>query len=171
MLEALDWVEQASVRREFPNRLRIAVNERQAFALWQVDGTLSVIDRTGIVLSGLGPGVLKNPLVVTGEGANLAAAQLVNQLEAVPDLRARVRAASRLGLRRWNLYLDNGTKIMLPAEHAERATRELIALAQSNGLLSGAAAEVDLRVPGTIRVAVAMPEQASPETTASITGQ
>jgi cell division protein FtsQ len=167
-LEALDWVAQATVRKEFPNQLKISVEERQAYALWQLDGTLSVIDRTGVVLSGLRPDVLKNPLVVTGEEANLAAQQLVNQLEAVPELSARVRAASRLGKRRWNLYLDNGTKIMLPAENSDKVLREYLALAGSRELLSGIASELDLRTPGILRVAVAVSGPSTAETTASI---
>ena len=170
-LEALDWVESAAVRREFPNRLLISVVERQPFAIWQVDGSFHVIDRNGVVMSGLDPAKLKGVLLVTGDNANEAVAGLVNQLEAMPDLKAELRAASRVGKRRWNLYLDNGTKILLPADFESEGTRRALALAQSGGVLSGKAAEVDLRIPGSIRIAVAAPEPASTETTASITEQ
>lgn len=170
-LEALDWVLSATVRREFPNRLMVALAERQPFAVWQIDGSFRVIDRTGVVMSGIEPSQLNGVLTVTGAKANEAVGELVNQLEALPDLRMKVLAASRVGQRRWNLYLDGGTKILLPAESERGELGKALTLAQSNGLLSGAAAELDLRVPGHMRVSVAVPEQVSPETTSSISTQ
>lgn len=170
-LEKLDWVESATVRREFPNRLQVSIVERQAFALWQYDGNFRVVDRTGVVMSEIDPARLPGLLVVTGEKANEAVAELVNQLEAMQDLRMKVRAASRVGKRRWNLYLENGTKIMLPSGTFGEGARQALALAKSNRLFSGQAAEIDLRIPGMVRIAVVAPEEASAETTASISRQ
>lgn len=170
-LEALDWVLSAAVRREFPNRLLVSLVERQPFAIWQIDGSFRVIDRTGVVMSGIDPSQLNGVLTVTGAKANEAVAELVNQLEALPDLRMKVRAASRVGQRRWNLYLDSGTKILLPAENGGGEFGKALALAQSNGLLSGATAEIDLRVSGLMRISAAVPEEVSPETTSSISTQ
>ncbi len=170
-LEALDWVMSAAVRREFPNRLLVSLVERQPFAIWQIDGSFRVIDRTGVVMSGIEPSQLNGVLTVTGAKANEAVGELVNQLEALPDLRMKVRAASRVGQRRWNLYLDSGTKILLPAESGGGEFRKALVLAQSNGLLSGAAAEIDLRVPGFMRISAAVLEEVSPETTSSINAQ
>jgi cell division protein FtsQ len=170
-LEALDWVMSAAVRREFPNRLLVSLVERQPFAIWQIDGSFRVIDRTGVVMSGIDLSKLDSALTVTGARANEAVGELVNQLEALPDLRIKVRAASRVGQRRWNLYLDGGTKILLPAESGGGEFRKVLALAQSNGLLSGTAAEIDLRVPGYMRISAAVPEEISPETTSSINAQ
>ena len=45
-LEQLPWVRTATVERQLPGRVRIALNERVPLALWQLDGALSVIDRT-----------------------------------------------------------------------------------------------------------------------------
>lgn len=170
-LEALDWVLSAAVRREFPNRLLVSLVERQPFAIWQIDGNFRVIDRTGVVMAGIDPSKLDGVLTVTGAKANEAVGELVNQLEALPDLRMKLRAASRVGQRRWNLYLEGGTKILLPAESGGREFGKALALAQSNGLLSGAAAEIDLRVPGFMRISAAVPEEVSPETTSSISTQ
>lgn len=170
-LEALDWVVSAAVRREFPNRLLVSLVERQPFAIWQIDGSFRVIDRTGVVMSGIDPSQLNGVLTVTGAKANEAVGELVNQLEALPDLRMKVRAASRVGQRRWNLYLEGGTKILLPAESGSGEFGKALSLAQSNGLLSGAAAEIDLRVPGLMRISAAVPEEVSPETTSSISTQ
>ena len=170
-LEALDWVHDANVRRAFPNRLLVNVTEREAFAIWQKNGTHYVVDREGVAMSGINPALLRGVIVVSGEKANVAAEQLVNQLEAVPDLKAMVSAASRLGMRRWNLYLANGTKILLPPDGVEDALQRALDLERSSRLLSGQAAELDLRIAGEARIAVALPQQASGETTASITPQ
>jgi cell division protein FtsQ len=170
-LEARDWVLSATVRREFPNRLMVSLAERQPFAVWQIDGSFRVIDRSGVVMSGIQSSQLGGVLTVTGAKANEAVGELVNQLEALPDLRMKVHAASRVGQRRWNLYLDGGTKILLPAEIERGELGKALALAQSNGLMSGAVAELDLRVPGQMRISVAVPEQVSPETTSSISTQ
>jgi len=48
-IEALAWVREAHVRREFPNRVRIALVEREPTAIAMVEG-LQYLDRTGRVL-------------------------------------------------------------------------------------------------------------------------
>jgi cell division protein FtsQ len=110
-------------------------------------------------------------LVVSGEAANFAAEDLVNQLEAVPELREKVNAASRVGMRRWNLYLANGTKILLPSDGVDTALGRAMDLERSHGVLSGGVAELDLRIAGEARIAVAVTEATAAETTASITPQ
>jgi cell division protein FtsQ len=170
-LEMLDWVQEAHVRRAFPNRLIITVTEREAFAIWQKDGVQYVIDRKGKAMSGINPALLRGVIVVSGEKANESVEQLVNQLEAVPDLKQRVTGASRVGMRRWNLYLANGTKILLPADAVEATLQRALDLEQSHQLLSGSAAELDFRIAGETRVAVAMPTAAAGDTTASISPQ
>ena len=127
-LESLDWVQSAGVQRIFPNQLEITLVEREPFAIWQHKGNYLVIDKAGVPMSGLDPAELKGLALVTGEGANTAAADLVNQLEATPTLMLKVKAASRVGLRRWTLYLDNGVKVALPEFNVAEALAKLQAL-------------------------------------------
>ena len=101
ILENLDWIEGAKVQRRFPNQLDIAVRERDPFAIWQRGAAYYVIDKTGAAMSGLAASQLVKLPLVTGEGANLAAAELIYQLEAYPDLMLQVKAAARVGGRRW----------------------------------------------------------------------
>ena len=49
-LMANPWVADAAVLKLYPDRLRISVTERQAFALWQKNGNVSVIAADGTVL-------------------------------------------------------------------------------------------------------------------------
>ncbi len=137
ILENLDWIEGAKVQRRFPNQLDIAVRERDPFAIWQRGAAYYVIDKTGAAMSGLAASQLVKLPLVTGEGANLAAAELINQLEAYPDLMLQVKAAARVGGRRWTLYLDNGVTVLLP----ERDWAEAIAEGQRPQRLAAAPVE------------------------------
>jgi cell division protein FtsQ len=157
LLENLDWVASARILRKYPNRLDIVVTERQPFAIWQRDGAHYVIDQTGTAMSTLDPGRLSSLLLVTGEGAHRAAAELVGELEAVPQVKARIAAAARVGQRRWTLYLDNGVTVALPETGTAKALATLAGLDHNQGLLSKGIKSIDLRLPGEVIVQLAEP--------------
>lgn len=154
-LEGLDWVAAAKVQRLFPNQLEISVVERAPFAVWQRGNMYHVIDHSGGVMTGLPASQLLKLPLVSGEGANLAAEELINQLEAYPDLMLQVKAASRVGKRRWNLYLDSGVAVLLPERDWTVALATLDSLDRSQKLLSKGIRSVDLRLAGQVTVAVA----------------
>jgi cell division protein FtsQ len=149
-LEDLDWVESARVQRLFPNQLEISVVERQPFAIWQRGGLVHVIDEAGVMLTGIDPGAVPGLPVVTGAGAATAVAQLVNHMEAHPRLRSKLKAAGRVGLRRWNLYFDGAVKALLPEHGLEKALAVLSALDDRHGILDRRVAAIDLRVAGSV---------------------
>lgn len=154
-LESLDWVKSAGVQRIFPNQLDITLVVREPFAIWQHKGHYLVIDKAGVPMSGLNPAELDGLPLVTGEGANITAAELVNQLEATPALMMKVKAASRVGLRRWTLYLDNGVKVALPEFNVAEALAKLQALDAAQAVTTMGLQQLDLRVAGSVVVAVA----------------
>ena len=90
------------------------VRERRPFAIWQRGGVHYVIDRSGAAISALEAGEATDLLLVTGEGAQHAALDLVNHLEAHPAPIIQVRAAARVGDRRWTLHLASGQRLLLP---------------------------------------------------------
>jgi cell division protein FtsQ len=149
-LEGLDWVESARVQRLFPNQLEISVVERQPFAVWQRGGMFHVIDEAGVTLTGINPGDVPGLPVVTGAGAETAVAQLVNHMEAHPGLRSKLKAAGRVGLRRWNLYFDGAVKALLPEHGLEKALAVLSALDDRHGILDRRVDAIDLRVAGSV---------------------
>lgn len=157
LLENLDWVASARILRKYPNRLDIVVAERQPFAIWQRDGAHYVIDQTGTAMSTLDPRRLSSLLLITGEGAHHAVADLVSELDAVPQVKARVAAAARVGQRRWTLFLDNGVTIALPETGTAKALATLAGLERSQGLLSKGVKSIDLRLPGEFIVQLAEP--------------
>jgi cell division protein FtsQ len=155
ILENLDWIEGAKVQRRFPNQLDIAVRERDPFAIWQRGAAYYVIDKTGAAMSGLAASQLVKLPLVTGEGANLAAAELINQLEAYPDLMLQVKAAARVGGRRWTLYLDSGVTVLLPERDWIAAIARVNDLNVSQQILSKGIKSVDMRLDGRVTVEVA----------------
>ncbi|MEK9971334.1 MAG: FtsQ-type POTRA domain-containing protein, partial [Ferrovibrio sp.] len=49
-VELIGWVKQATIWRQLPDTLHIEVVEREAFARWQIDGRVYLIDAEGKVL-------------------------------------------------------------------------------------------------------------------------
>ncbi len=167
ILENLDWVAAAKVQRLYPNQLEVTVVERQPFAIWQRGENYYVIDRDGTAMSNIPASKLTSLPLVSGEGAQRAAEELINQLEATPDIMLQLRAAARVSDRRWTLYLDNGVTILLPEDNAGAALALVERLDRTQKLLSKGITSVDLRIAG--RVVVAVAEVAEPKTgTASL---
>ena len=166
MLEGMDWVASASVQRKFPNMLEVSVIEREAVAIWQRDGSYYLIDNAGVAMGGLDILGKSHFLLVTGEGANLGAAELINHIEVYPDLKMKVRAAAMVGKRRWTLYLDTGVKIALPETGVPEALAKVSALNVSQNILAKGITELDMRIAGQATVSIA--EVVEPVVTGSL---
>jgi len=113
-VEALPWIETVELERQLPGLLRLNVTERYAFALWQKDSKLSLIDPNGVVIAVDDLRQFSHLPLVVGEGAAPAARHLLMLLDSVPELSGRVRSAVRVGDRRWDVLLHNGIRIKLP---------------------------------------------------------
>ena len=151
-LMANPWIADAAVLKLYPDRLQITVTERQAFALWQKDGRVSVIADDGTVLEPFVEGrYLGLPLVV-GQGAQRQAKDFLTVIGRYPDIRAAVRASILVAERRWNLRLDNGIDVRLPETGVVGALDRLVALDHDKKLLSRDITMVDLRLPDRVTV-------------------
>ena len=153
-IEGLGWVEHARVRRLWPSTLKVDVVRRQAYARWQENGAIAVIDSNGErLLAERAADHNELPLVV-GKGAGPAAQPLLIALEELPQVRARLRALVRVGDRRWNVELTSGTRIALPQQDPQLALSTLEGLQVRHALLDRPVAEIDLRAPGRVAVRV-----------------
>jgi cell division protein FtsQ len=149
----------ADVRKLLPDKLAINITERQPFALWQLDGAVKVIAVDGTVIDDLRDERFTRLPFVVGPGANLRVQEYAALLEAVPDIRAQVRAGMLIAERRWTLKLKNGVDVKLPEENTADALRKLAFLNKTDRVLSKDIILVDLRVPG--RVAFRLTEEAA----------
>ena len=148
----LPWVKTATLRTVYPGRLSVAVVERQAFAVWQSDRTLTVVERTGRPITAFGIedlltdrfGALPN---VVGEGAAEHAAELLPIAARHPLLSARIRSYIRVADRRWDVVFDNGVRLKLPEHGIESALARFAALEAEHELLARPIETADLRDP------------------------
>jgi cell division protein FtsQ len=155
-LEALGWIEQASVARMLPDAIQIRLLERQPLALWQQGGRFEVIDRQGVVIEDAlsdHPEQYEHLRVLVGDDAPQAAAGLFALLSTEPALSNRVVAATRVGERRWTLHLDNQVEVWLPEHDVLGAWRLLAQKARDDALLERAITLIDLRfLPDRLRL-------------------
>jgi cell division protein FtsQ len=151
-LMANPWIADAAVLKLYPDRLQITITERQAFALWQKDGRVSVIADDGTVLESYVEGrYLGLPLVV-GQGAGRQARSFLAVLDRYPAIRGAVRASVLVAERRWNLRLAGGIDVQLPEADITAALDRLVALDRDKKLLSRDITMVDLRLPDRVTV-------------------
>jgi cell division protein FtsQ len=151
-LKTNPWIADATVLKLYPGELQIGIKEREAFALWQKDGRVSVIAADGTVLEPyVAPRLVQLPLVV-GSGAQTHATDLLALLEPYPALREFVRAAVLVGERRWNLRLKNGIDVELPETGAAAALATLATLDREKSLITRDIVAIDLRLPDRVTV-------------------
>ena len=151
-LEQLPWVMEATVERRLPDLVYVTLVERKAMAIWQLDGSLSVVDQSGQVIAGAVADDFPGLPLIVGPGASAAAEGLFVMLATEPELSARVTAAVRVGERRWNLRIEPGIDVRLPEDGAVEAWQMLGRLDRENGLLSRDVVVIDLRQPDRLLV-------------------
>ncbi|WP_419798977.1 MAG: cell division protein FtsQ/DivIB [Terasakiella sp.] len=155
-IEALPWVATASVERQLPDILHIRLNEHRPIAMWQHDGTFSLINKEGDVILTGGDDIkvfAHLPLVV-GEGAPEHSAQVLAILRSEPDLNKKVKAAVRVSDRRWDIAMENGAFIRLPENNPEKAWSRLAVYNKENLLFDKKLASIDMRLPDRIMVKI-----------------
>jgi cell division protein FtsQ len=151
-LKAHPWIAEATVRKFYPGRIEIEIRERDAFALWQREGKISVIAADGTILGALGDRRFSVLPLVVGAGAHVRAKDFLVILARFPAIRDQVAASILVAERRWNLKLRNGIDVRLPEADPEAALARLAALDRTHRLLTRDIAMVDLRLPDRVTV-------------------
>lgn len=144
-IEALPWVKSAQVRRIWPNRILIKIDERRPIARWINEGSTLVVDSDGNVIGARADRGFANLPLLAGRGAASAAASFLALVATQPELKSNIRIAVRVGERRWDLQLANGVEVRLPEEGAEAALAELVRLDRDQKILARDIKAIDLR--------------------------
>lgn len=153
-LESLPWVKSAQVERQLPNSVHVILNERTPYALWQRGKRYTLIDADGHSIVDVAGQVGDLPLIVGADAPEHAQA-LFEALKAEPKLAARVRGATRVGDRRWNIYVDaleGGISIRMPEAGVAEAWARLAQLEYDSQILERDLAVIDLRLADRIIV-------------------
>jgi cell division protein FtsQ len=156
--EAIAWVRKADVRRQWPDRLDVTLEEHVPLARW---GTLGLVNTQGEVFQAQYEGQL--PVF---NGPNGAAKEMAIQyayfrraLEAIGREPVQVNVSAR---RAWSIRLDGGTTLELGRADIEgRLARYVQNHAQAASLLGRRMEYVDLRYANGF--AVRIPELARAE--------
>jgi cell division protein FtsQ len=152
MFESVPWVRSAVVQREFPNRLRVTLQEHEAVAWWGAAGSGQLVNRDGEVFEASPDDSASLPELVgppTQAAVVWATYQLLStELSRLELGLARLEMTERGS---WRAELDNGARIELgrgeSAELLERTRRFTGTLSQLTDRYAGAVQSVDLRYP------------------------
>ena len=146
-LLAYGWVADAQVSRRLPDKLIVNIVERKPAAIWQDHGVLTLIDGDGVLLEPVSADAMPDLPLVVGDGANRQTPVYRALLNAAPQLRPLVKAATWIGNRRWNLMFKTGETLALPEDGADRALAKFAALDASTPLLGKGWVRFDMRDP------------------------
>ncbi len=144
---ALPWTEEVSVLRSLPNKVVVKLTERQPLARWQHDGTTVVIDKNGREITAAKPERFLNLPLVVGNAAPEQTKSLLATLQAFPTVQRALRAAVRVGERRWNLHIHPNIVVRLPEIQMEAALTKLSQLIERDKITERAIVAIDLRLP------------------------
>lgn len=131
--EAVPWVRQAVVRREFPNRLRVQLQEHRAVALWG-DGESRLVNSFGEVFEA-DAGDVEQEALPRLAGPDDQSAQVLAMYRAVkPLFKPLDLAVDRLVLTTrgsWQLELDSGAVIELGRGTTEEVSARTLRFVQT----------------------------------------
>ena len=152
VFESAPWVRKALVQREFPNRLRVHLQEHRAAALWGAEGEARLVNTYGEVFDA-NPGDVDDnglPRLVGPEGQSVLMLQMFSAL--APEVQKLGRSMTTLALSArggWRAELNSGAEIELGrgdvAEVSQRVQRLAGTLQQVLGQYGRELESVDLR--------------------------
>ncbi|MEE2699022.1 MAG: cell division protein FtsQ/DivIB [Pseudomonadota bacterium] len=151
-IENLQWVKKVTVKRMLPDTLLLNVEEHEPLALWQHNGVFSLIGTDGEVILQDNLNRFSDLVVVVGLDAPKHTLDLLKALRLEPELMQMVKAAVRVGGRRWNLRLDGGIDVRLPEKNAADAWTRLAEYEKSHQVLKRKIKTLDLRLPDRLIV-------------------
>ncbi|MBT8412351.1 MAG: cell division protein FtsQ/DivIB [Octadecabacter sp.] len=154
-VEALPAVADVSLRVRPGGMLQVNVDQRQPVAVFRVPDGLRLIDQDGVLIQSITARADRSDLpLITGDGARDALDEGLELYSVAGPLAPRMRGVVRMGERRWDVILDNGQRILLPANGAVTAFDRVVAINEAQDLLERDVAVVDMRHPDrpTIRL-------------------
>jgi cell division protein FtsQ len=152
--EAVPWVRHAVVRREFPDRLRVALQEHQAVAFWGADTDARLVNSFGEVFE-VNPGDVEAEDLPLLKGPKGQAALVLQGFKAVAPLFEKLDTSLReLELTNrgsWRAVLESGAVIEMglgsPADIQARVQRFVATVAQTSSKFDRNLESADLRYP------------------------
>ena len=127
--ESVPWVRQAVVKRQFPNRLRVQLQEHQAQAFWGADSESRLVNTQGEVFEA-NPGDVEQddmPRLVGPDGSAPQVLAMYHGLQPLLEkLDLAVEEVTLTGRGGWSMTLDSGATVEL----GRGTTEEVLARSQ-----------------------------------------
>jgi cell division protein FtsQ len=114
--ESVPWVRRAVVRREFPNRLKVLLQEHQAVGYWGAEGESTLVNSFGEVFEA-NPGEVEQDALPRLNGPKEQSAQVLSMYRALQPLfessEMPIEQFELTGRGNWRAQLDSGAVIEL----------------------------------------------------------
>jgi len=146
--ENLPWVDRAVVRRLWPNRIVVQVVETTPYAMWQKEGELHLLAKSGEPIVPVKDALSIPPALKTyiGPNAPMQAKVIEAKLIEYDDIWSRVESLVQFPSGRWDLHMNNEIVVRLPVENVDAAVSRLAALDRETFILSRELGAIDLRL-------------------------
>jgi cell division protein FtsQ len=150
-LEAVPWVRKVDVRRQWPDRLVVRIEEHVPLARW---GSVGLVNTQGEVFAASYEGPLPVFIGPAGSSKEMAIQYAYFKKSLAPIGREPVQLSVTVR-RAWTLRLDSGTTLELGrADLEDRLARFVHNYARAQALLGRRMDHVDLRYPNGFAVRV-----------------
>ncbi len=114
IFESVPWVRQATVRRDFPNRLLVKLQEHQAVAYWGSEGDAQLINSYGEVFDA-NIGEVEQDMLPRLSGPEGQSVEVLTMFRTLKPLYAQLNLqldqVELTGRGSWRAHLDNGADI------------------------------------------------------------
>ena len=150
----MPWVAAAQVTKLYPGGLSVKVAEKTAYAVWQHQDSVALIEASGKEIAAFGDEKYLGLPLIVGNGANLKAHEIVQAMQEFPGIASRVKAYALVGARRWDLQLKDGVTMKLPEKDSGAALAAVAKLETEQGLFGRDIESVDMRIGDRIIVQI-----------------
>jgi cell division protein FtsQ len=116
VFESVPWVRRATVRREFPNRLRVTIEEHRSMGLWGADTESRMLNTHGEIFEANAGEAESDdlPRLVGSDGQSQTMLQMYHQVQlAFKPFDATVERLNLSNQGAWSMQLDSGTEMEL----------------------------------------------------------
>jgi cell division protein FtsQ len=116
VFESVPWIRQATVRREFPNRLRVTLEEHRSSGFWGADSESRMVNSLGEVFEANADGaeMQELPRLMGADGtANTVLVMYKELTTALQPLDATIEQLELSARNGWRVQLDGGTQMEL----------------------------------------------------------
>ena len=156
-IENLGWVKTATIERRFPQKLVVHLTEYRALALYQDAEGHQLISQDGARIHGVKIEDFRHLPVISGTSAPEQAQHILKILQSESELYNEVWSLAYRSERRWDVFLGNNIRVMLPETDPLGAWQKLAKHDRQHKLTQRNIANIDLRVEGQIIIKADQP--------------